>query len=153
MSRFADRYGIAAKDVDNLSSKYKKQKLKEGFGSFDNFLKFCAEVGYKPGMRMYRYYPEEPHSPDNTYFYAKGEKINRPEKNAEKDANRICADCQKVPCTASGSGCPAYRKAWIENWNKNIHRKKPEDPNRKQFFCYEHPDLIREGIIFGREKK
>ena len=37
------RYGLSAHDVQNLYSRYKKQKLKVGFGSFDSFVKFCAE--------------------------------------------------------------------------------------------------------------
>lgn len=125
-------------------------KLKEGFGSFDKFLKFCSEVGYKHGMMMRKYDPDLPHSPENTLFCEPGTKIEHPAKNTEKEQNRICEGCQKNSCTASGAGCPAYRKAWAENWNKNIHRKKaePVDPNKTTVFRYEHPDLIREGIVF-----
>ena len=151
MANFADRYGIPAHEVDNLSSRFKRNKLKETFGSFDNFLKFCAEQGYQPGMGMYRYYPNEPHSPENTFFHARPNKPEpkaKPEKPEQKD---ICSTfCKKKKCDASGAGCAEYKKRWAENWNKNIHRKITESkvPNRTMVFRYEHPDLIREGIVF-----
>ena len=73
-----------------------------------------------------------------------------PEKQIETEPREgICASCKKK-CTASGAGCSEYQKLWTENWNRNIHRKKPEPerPRARQFFLYEHPDLIREGIVF-----
>lgn len=67
------------------------------------------------GMLMRKYDPDKPHGPDNTVFYQKGTEKEGQEKNTEKDANRICKNCDKPFCTASGAGCPAYRKAWAEN--------------------------------------
>lgn len=167
MPNYADRYGIPAHEVDNLSSKFKKQNLKEGFGTFDKFVRFCAASGYKHGMLMRRYDPEEPHGPDNTYFiqreetdYSKKERERKcsaqirknvsAEKKPRYNREGICAGCKKE-CRASGWGCSEYQRKFVENWNTNIHRKKPEPPvdlNKPMIFRYEHPDLIREGIVF-----
>ena len=154
MANYSDRYGIPAHEVDNLSARFKHQKLKEGFASFDNFLRFCAESGYKPEMLMRRYDTNAPHSPENTFFCSRPviEEKNpqKPEKKTEMEPrDGVCASCKKK-CNASGAGCSEYQKLWTENWNRNIHRKKPEPerPRARQFFLYEHPDLIREGIVF-----
>ena len=147
-TNFADRYGIPGHDVDNLSSRFKRQKLRDTFGSFDNFVKFCSEQGYKHGMVMDRYDKEKPHSPDNSFFREK-DPTKPVARFMTKNREGICSFCKKR-CKASGEGCSEYRKKWAENWNKNIHRKitEPKAPNRTMVFRYEHPDLVREGIIF-----
>ena len=162
MANFVDRYGIPAADVDNLSSKFRKQNLKEGFGTFDKFVRFCADSGYKHGMLMRKHDPEEPHGPENTYFIQRAEtdyaKRNTRKKisaeNKKKDVKQprynregLCAGCKKE-CHTSGWGCSEYQRKFVENWNKNIHRKKPVDPNKPMIFRYEHPDLVREGIVW-----
>lgn len=145
-----DRYGIPAKEVLNLGSRFRKQKLIVGFGSFDKFLRFCAESDYKPGMYMLRYNSSEPHSPTNTFFCEVKRHPKEPMKDHKGSQNWICKGCKEKTCTRPGSGCIKYQKAFVENWNKNIHRKKPVsvDSNKPMVFRYEHPDLIREGIIF-----
>lgn len=142
-----DRYGIPAKEVNNLGSRFRKQKMIAGFGSFDNFLRFCAESGYKPGMYIFRYNQDEPHGPNNTYL-CEVKKKNSDQVSQEKEKidyrNWICSKCKEKTCTRPGSGCVAYQKAFIKNWNKNIHRKIPvsTDENKPMVFRYEHPDLI-----------
>lgn len=153
-SRYAERYGIPGPDVSNLNTRYRLQNLQEGFGTFDDFVKFCADSGFKSGMFMRKKDTEKIHSPENTYFVAKYIPVHDAKEKIKKqeDGNWICADCKNKPCPASGWGCPAYRKAWIENWDKHIHYKKPDPvvikPKVKEFFRYEHPDLVREGIVF-----
>lgn len=144
MSRRKERHGIPVKEVEQLYGRYRKQKLVEGFGSFDNFLRFCKESGYKPGMRMRRYDPHEPHGPDNTVFFEKIVKVNPKKENTGNQGDGLCPNCSK---TCPAKGCREYQKAWIENWNRNIHFRKHEekpDPKKRQFFQYEHLDLTRE---------
>lgn len=144
--RRKERYGIPAKEVEQLYGRYRKQNLAEGFGSFDSFLQFCKESGYGPGMRMCRYDPHEPHGPDNTFFREKAVKEKIQKENTIQQENTLCANCSKK-CPTNGVGCREYQKAWIEHWNRNIHFKKQEektDPRKRQFFRYEHPDLVRE---------
>lgn len=53
----------------------------------------------------------------------------------------------KNPCKActldcGGEGCNAWRKWWVQSWNRNIHRYIPPMP--RQMWQYEHPDRVRE---------
>ena len=142
-----DRYGIPAADVCNLGSRYYKYNFAKGFGTLDNFLKFCAEAGYERHMHICKRDPSKPHSPENSYFRG----INEKEATEIAEPNNwICKDCKTQKCKQIGRGCERYTKAWIENWNKNIHRKKPEDPRKRMVFRYEHPDLVRERIVWGK---
>lgn len=86
---YADRYGIPAEEVERLSNRFSRLKLIEGFGSFDNFLKFCAAAGYQQGMRMRRCDPGAPWGPDNTAFYTKEAEPGSAGQNTEKNENRL----------------------------------------------------------------
>lgn len=59
----------------------------------------------------------------------------------------FCRNCRR--CSNVWRGCPAWRKYFIDNWNKNIMVKPKKT---RQFFQYEHPDLVREGIVFEHEQ-
>ena len=66
--------------------------------------------------------------------------------DAESPFRKIC---KRADCPDNGFGCPAWRKYFIDNWNKNIMVKPKKT---RQFFQYEHSDLVREGIIFEHEQ-
>ena len=51
-----------------------------------------------------------------------------------------------------GDGCKAWEKYFIDNWNKNIMKSIGNHKKQRQFFRYEHPDLVREGIVFEHEQ-
>ena len=56
--------------------------------------------------------------------------------------------------TELGVGCDEYRAWWKKNWDQNIYvaPKKPEPKpatEGSQMFRYEHPDLVREGIVWS----
>ena len=140
------RYGIPPEEVARLGSRFFKYRLAVGFGTLDNFLKFCAECGYTSHMHICKRNPNEPHSPENSYFQKMKPKYVKP-KPVER---KICQCCEKRTCERNGQLCAEYRKAFVENWNKNIHWVKPEpqDPSKRMAFRYEHPDLVREGIVF-----
>ena len=55
-----------------------------------------------------------------------------------------CNNCDRV---CPDGGCKAWREWFPENWNENISIA-PKEPRDKLFFRYEHPDLVREGIVF-----
>lgn len=65
-----------------------------------------------------------------------------------KTITDICEGCVKE-CSSGGlPGCAEWRKRFIDNWNRNICKCiKP----KREHFCYEHPDLVREGIIWTGE--
>lgn len=140
---YKPKYGLTTTDIERLRCRYRALRLEEGFGSLDKFLRFASESGYEPGMVLHRRNPREPHSEDNSVFCAS---VNR-----EKYKNINCSNCEEAMCTDPGRGCSAYRRAWIENWNKHIYFKKSEQPVDRNVtrFRYEHPDLEREGITFN----
>lgn len=54
----------------------------------------------------------------------------------------FCSDCQLESCPEAGRGCPKYRRRFVKNWNENISTAPKVT---KEYFRYEHPDLVREG--------
>lgn len=63
-------------------------------------------------------------------------------KNPCKICDKACPD----------GGCKAWRDWFVQNWNDNITIA-PQEPRDRQFFRYEHPDLVREGIAYGKGNK
>ena len=57
--------------------------------------------------------------------------------------NPFCSDCQLESCPEAGRGCPKYRRRFVKNWNENISAAPKVT---KEYFRYERPDLVREGI-------
>ena len=76
--------------------------------------------------------------------------MNRRKKEERKAlVSQFCVGCTEA--CREGVGCERWRQYFILNWDQNISIAKPvpkEDPNAKQYFRYEHPDLVREGIVF-----
>ena len=64
----------------------------------------------------------------------------------------ICDGCDQKMVICNTIGCLKYREQFVQNWDKNIHWTPPipeeQKPKVKEFFRYEHPDLVREGIVF-----
>lgn len=63
-------------------------------------------------------------------------------------ASPFCRNCTRDDCPTNGDGCKAWEKYFIDNWNKNIMKSIGNHKKQRQFFRYEHPDLVREGIVF-----
>lgn len=64
----------------------------------------------------------------------------------------FCRNCTRDDCPTNGDGCKAWETYFIENWNKNIMKSIGNHKKQRQFFRYEHPDLVREGIVFEHEQ-
>ena len=56
-----------------------------------------------------------------------------------------CDSCEKV-CPAEGRGFRLWQDWFVRSWNDNISVKPKKQT--KEVFRYEHPDMIREGIVF-----
>lgn len=156
---YQSKYGIPAKEVENLYSRYKKHNLQEGFGNFDNFLKFASECGYKPFLHLRRNDENRPHSPENSYFYDSKAKEKLPPKKPGPKTSEIispyCVGC-KYKCPERGGGCLGWQLYFKQNWNKNIcsrRKLEPPPPPKREKFQYEHPDTIRRLLAQGAEKK
>ncbi len=157
-SLYRDRYGIPGAEVSNLSKRLSVLHGKENWASFDAFVKWCSENGYQKGIMLRRHDPSKPHSPENSYFGINTRTQIR--ENSEKfhefrqNSSPFCVGCEKE-CPRNGAGgCNEWVDYFLKNWNQNIHVPPPkpepvEDPNTTKMFRYEHPDLVREGIVFN----
>lgn len=65
-------------------------------------------------------------------------------EKAKRDEYRSgpCIGCEKT-CL---EGCARWNEWFVKNWDENIRKAAPKQDNR-DCFRYEHPDLIREGIV------
>lgn len=156
MSNYRPRYGIPGKEVENLAKRWSAHDKGRNWETADAFIRGCSENGYKKGIMLRRYDPDKPHSPDNSFFGEPTREVVQKRREKKQNTKGIkspfCENCQKV-CPASGSGgCDAWQDYFQKNWDQNIHiaPKKPvtvvkEGPS---VFRYEHPDLVREGIVF-----
>ena len=152
-----DRYGISGHDVSNLSSRWLKTVRKDcEWETFDEFLFWCSVEGYKPGMKLGRINQNQPHGPGNSFWYDKKELFQKRHKEEIEQRTGFCMGCEKT-CPNRGNGCDFWKSHFIKNWNQNIstskklRRNRPEEETVvRETFVYEHPDLIREGIVFGK---
>lgn len=115
--------------------------------TFRSFEDFCdwATGKYKPGYTVYKLNQSKPHSKENSYWYFAS-------KKTAEIISPICDGCDQKMVICNTIGCLKYREQFAKNWDKNIHWTRPipeqPKPNVKEFFRYEHPDLVREGIVF-----
>lgn len=156
MSKYNDRYGIPGTEVENLRKRWHNHLLHSEFKSFDEFLLWSSQNGYKKGLELRRFDVRKPHGPENSFYYSKeaadlAEKMERERRKAERAANpvAICRECDEK-CEES-HGCKRWRDWFVQNWNQNISisPKLKTPAERRKVFCYEHPDMVREGITFG----
>lgn len=145
--------GFTCREMDILRKKYQMLRDNSDFGSFENFLKFCAESGYKQGYMIFRHDKSKPHSDVNSYFVyrkppVKTTKINK-EDNASPTPKSPCESC-KLECSIQISGCAEWRVWFQKHWDEFIHQDLKSETEKKgrEFFQYEHPDLQREGIVW-----
>ena len=128
----------------------------------DSFVRWCSENNWQKGLRLCKKDASMPHGPDNSFFKkpemtvrAKIEDVRRRKEERKNLVSPFCEGC-KTGCRNTAIGCDEYRAWWEKNWNQNIcvAPKKPESKpaaEGPQVFRYEHPDLVREGVVFHAE--
>lgn len=148
MAKFNDRYGIPGVEISNLSRRWYNIKNDCTWRTFDDFVFFAATHGYRKGLFLRKRVEFKPHGDDNSFFFDREEekKLQAERIALQKQGNRYCRGC-KEKCPGSGIGCSAWKKWFIENWNRNIC-KNPRTETNTVAFAYEHPDLVREGIVW-----
>ena len=148
MAKFNDRYGIPGAEISNLSRRWHKLKNDCTWRTFDDFVLFAATHGYRKGLFLIKRVEFKPHGDDNSFFFDREyEKKLQAERVALRQReSRYCRDC-KEKCPGNGIGCSAWKKWFIENWNRNICTN-PRAETNAVVFAYEHPDLIREGLVW-----
>jgi hypothetical protein len=148
--QYAPRYGLSSEEVMIMKAKF--QKVRKGgatdWETVEQFCKWAVQEGYKPGMRIKKQYPFLPHSMENSYF------VNTGDPDGERHATYIdaespfCEKCCNHDCATLAFGCKKWREYFVKNWNENIYRSQPAARPVNVVFRYEHPDLVREGIVF-----
>jgi hypothetical protein len=158
-SDYKDRYGIPGKSVTSLIRKFYRYLSDSDWYNADSFVRWCSENDWEKGLRLCKKDASMPHGPDNSFFKkpemtarAKMEDVRRRKEERKNLVSPFCEGC-KTCCKNTAVGCDEYRAWWKKNWDQNIcvAPKKPEPkpaPEGSQMFRYEHPDLVREGIIF-----
>lgn len=66
-----------------------------------------------------------------------------------EEGSPFCDGCTRECPT---KGCEEWARYYQKNWNSRIHRLIRREPPTQVTFRYEHPDLIREGIIWGEQE-
>lgn len=147
--QYASRHGLSSDEVMIMKSKL--QKMRKGgatdWETVDQFCKWAVEKGYKPGMRIKKYYDFLPHSMENSYFVHTGQKVEERHPTFVDSESPCCKNCDE-DCDAAAFGCAKWRAYFVKNWNENIYRSQPAARPVNVVFRYEHPDLVREGIVF-----
>ena len=128
------------------------QYLREhSWEDFEAFVKWALETGVWKGAFLRKKDENSPHGPDNSYWSDEPFTGNRIFPKHELTHSPFCDGCARD--TEHGcAGCDKWQEYFVKNWNQRIHVKLnlPEKPvwdNNGGKFCYEHPDLIREGIL------
>ena len=152
-----DKYGIPAQEASNQRKRFYSLEGHENWEGVDAFLKWCSENGYQKGIKLRRHDPSKPHSPENSYFGENTREQIRINKKKffefRTNSSPYCVGCEKECPRNRTGGCNEWVDYFLKNWNQNIHMLAPkpepvEDPNTQKVFRYEHPDLVREGIVF-----
>lgn len=133
-----ERYGMSAEMVDVLSMKYycyRSQYKNVEFKSLDEFL-LWSRGKYDYGMVLQRKDKDGPISPQNCRWV----KVIKSEA-ALSDLRLAAEQWEKFAAP--------IRKRYAEEI-ADIHRKQ-ELEKMGAVFRYEHPDLVREGIVFHAE--
>ena len=159
-SEYKDRYGIPGDSVKHLIRKFYRYLSDSDWYNADSYVKWCSENNWQKGQRLCKKDASLPHGPDNSFFKkpemtvrAKKEDVRRRKEERKNLVSPFCEGCQKS-CRNTAIGCDEYRAWWEKNWDQNIciAPKKPEPKpavnEGPMVFRYEHPDLVREGIVF-----
>lgn len=143
-------YGFDGKETENLRARFRKLNGDSTWSCLDDFLIWAKESGYKTGMHLRKHVETLPHGPTNSCWSTLN-MLDTKKRYLDNMRNscEFCKDCQKE-CPTTGYGCKEWADNWKKNWNENIYVPpvKPVVEEGPMVFRYEHPDLVREGIVF-----
>ena len=113
-----------------------------GWASFEAFTQWAEVSGFQTNKGMFKLNQRKPHGPGTSYWYDQ-------HKELPDVISPFCENCG-TDCANQRVGCFRWREYFVRNWNENIYvpPANTADPGRRQVFRYEHPDLVREGIVF-----
>lgn len=162
-SEYKDRYGIPGPDVTNLIRRFYRRLYDSGWETADEFVKWCSENGYASGLRLCRKDTSKPHGPANSFFknpemtvIFRQADIRRRKEERKNLVSDFCKGCQKACPAKCSDGCGEWKEYFKQNWDKNIYvapkKLVPAVQEGPMVFRYEHPDLVREGIVFANSQ-
>lgn len=160
MSFYNERYGIDGQSVTNLAARWARTIKKDcEWESLDAFLFWCSVSGHKAGLKLGRINQNQPHGPGNSFWYDVEELEQKRIQEEIEQRTGFCKGCKNT-CPNRGNGCDNWKSYFVKNWNDNISTSKKLRRNRPEEiayereiqmkFVYEHPDLVREGIVYGK---
>lgn len=132
-----------ATELYNLRRIYAAIRNDSDFDSLEDFIDWAADY-YKAGYTVYKRNLARPYSKTNCYWYY------RVKKN-DNVTSPICEGCAENLPVCETTGCVKYHDWFVTNWNEKYCIRPKEEPQvetPKEYFRYEHPDLVREGIVF-----
>lgn len=147
---YKDRHGLSGEEIQCLSNKFYLMNGRENWDTFDDFLLWCRDNGYRKDRKMRRINKKLPHSKENSYFYdkSKTEEEQTTALHRDEDCCDFCKNCREA-CAAQNASCIKWREYFVKNWNEKICRRGMKVVREAEsVWRYEHPDLVREGIIF-----
>ena len=129
MGNYRNKYNWDQERVENMYNRWmylvKAQKPTD-WKNFEEFLRWCKAT-YEPGTSLHRIDEAKPYGPTN---------------------------CEWKPMTNSVQ----YRKHLADQWDRIMYPirqryekqiREVQEKKTQQYFRYEHPDLVREGIVWG----
>lgn len=129
MGNYRNKYNWDQDRVENMYNRWMylvKQGKPTEWKNFEEFLRWCKAT-YEPGTSLHRIDEVKPYCPTN---------------------------CEWKPMTNSVQ----YRKHLADKWDRIMvpirqryekQIREVQEKKAQQYFRYEHPDLVREGIAFG----
>ena len=147
---------LTREDLENLRKRFYVYRADMEWTCLEEFVTWAKENGYKKGLHLKKIDASKKHGPGNSrYEDSKAKVLLRTEKHKKFMETRspYCIGCTKPICPGQGTGgCNGWKEYWIKNWDENIHYvpvvQEVEKPKTSRFWQYEHPDLVREGIVF-----
>ena len=129
MGNYRNKYNWDQDRVENMYNRWMylvKQGKPTEWKNFEEFLRWCKAT-YEPGTSLHRIDEVKPYCPTN---------------------------CEWKPMTNRVQ----YRKHLADKWDRIMvpirqryekQIREVQEKKAQQYFRYEHPDLVREGIAFG----
>ena len=134
MATWKERTGFNRREIDNLYHRYRcfENTEQNGFASLEDFIEWAASEKYAVGMKLERIDAKKPYSRDNCVMAAI--------YGDEEYQQRLISMWESV------------MKPIRERFKRELEEIERRKPKGKEYFQYEHPDLVREGIVFEHSK-
>jgi hypothetical protein len=142
------KFGMTFEEVRAARERWRKIANDCEWETFDDYLQWMVASGWSKGKHLRKRNFDLPHGPQNSIWVtADKEHMAEVASSIPNVGNPHCDACEKNGTDAcDGYGCAEWRTYFQENWDRNIHKNVPmQHGDGREFYQYEHPDLIREG--------